>query len=65
MMEHVKNGSGKRTGSKAIYQAADSILHYCLMLELTDEESIADDLDYYVPLIKSAAEEIQQRMMKL
>lgn len=65
MMEHVKNCSGQRTGSKAIYQAADSILHYCLMLELTDEESIADDLDFYVPMIKSAAEEIQQRMMKL
>ena len=65
MMEHVKNDSGQRTGIKEIHQAADSILHYCLMLTLTDEESIADDLDFYVPMIKSAAEEIQRRVIKL
>ena len=44
--------------TKDIQMIADEIHHNALMLELYDEETASNDIDFYVPQIKQAAEEL-------
>ena len=40
----------------------DEIEHYCNMLVLTDDETAAEDVEFYVPQIQRAADELRQLM---
>ena len=42
-----------------INRITDEILHNCLMLGFADDESAEDDLSFYVPRIKRAAEDLK------
>ena len=46
--------------SAALGAAVDEIEHNCLMLDLTDEETALEDIDFYVPCIRRAAEDLRQ-----
>lgn len=52
------------TDSQALVAIADDINHNCLMLNLSDEESAADDLSFYVPRILSAVETLRVLVKK-
>ncbi len=44
--------------TKDLEPIADDILHNVFMLELANEDSAEDDIDFYVPYIKRAAENL-------
>lgn len=50
--------------SAALVAVADDIDHNCLMLNLSDEETAADDLSFYVPRILSAVETLRVLVRK-
>ena len=50
--------------STALIAIADDIDHSCLMLNLSDEETAADDLSFYVPRILSAVETLRALVKK-
>lgn len=50
--------------SVALVAVADDIDHNCLMLNLSDEETAADDLSFYVPRILSAVETLRVLVRK-
>ncbi len=44
-----------------LHLIADDILSYVRMLELADEDTIQDDIDFYLPKIRIAAEDLNSR----
>lgn len=50
--------------STALVAVANDIDHNCLMLNLSDEETAADDLSFYVPRILSAVETLRALVKK-
>lgn len=50
--------------SAALVAVVDDIDHNCLMLNLSDEETAADDLSFYVPRILSAVETLRVLVKK-
>lgn len=44
-----------------LHLIADDILSYVRMLELADEDTIQDDIDFYLPKIRIAAEDLNTK----
>ena len=50
----------KPLNADALHRIADEIDHNCMMLELSDEDTAREDLDFYLPRIRQCADELNR-----